>query len=477
MLSNSGSKDTFLTHYEVLWSLGEGVFGKVKLARHKLTGTQVALKVIQKTWWVRSESLEREVCIMKALNHPHIIQLFQVLDTKDELILVMEYAEGGDLHDYLRIHGRLEESEARDKFEQILLALSYLHGKRIVHRDLKPENLLLDRHNNMKLADFGLSVQWSNEKISPFCGSPEYAAPESYHLRSHHGPTVDIWSLGVILYHMVTGSLPFVGGNFWKLRRRIISGSFHMPAYLSEKCKDLLRKMLVLDPQSRSKVDELMKHPWVDMHSKLLILREPSPHHHHDPATTKAMITLGFDKDQIYNSVAQRKFDYVMATYLILLLKKEEGQGNWVLGKPSPLAVQDSPPQDHHLQPNVLGQKTVNIKESTIFNFFRRSEKRKRNQILALVHKGQRTTASKPALEPPSTTLRTPTRRGWRFRLRSNAVTAEESSPSEDSSLHAPEPEQSPASSHSDSQSTKGTAKKILKIIVKLCCCCCIPLS
>ncbi|KAG8520642.1 Serine/threonine-protein kinase MARK2 [Galemys pyrenaicus] len=125
---------------------------------------------------------------------------------------------------------------------------------------LKLENLLLDRHNKPKMADFSFSVQCSNEKVITYCGSPEYTAPEVCRHHRHHGPTVDIWSLGVILYRMVTGKLPFVEGTFWKLRRCIISGSFHMPAYLPDKCKDLLRKVLVLDPERRSKVEDLMKH-------------------------------------------------------------------------------------------------------------------------------------------------------------------------------------------------------------------------
>ncbi|XP_037376985.1 serine/threonine-protein kinase MARK2-like [Talpa occidentalis] len=473
MFCNFGSKDIVIRNYQILRTLGEGTYGKVKLARHSLTGTEVALKVIRKSWWVSKESLTREVCNMKALSHPHIVQLFQVLDTKGQLILVMEYMEGGDLHDYLQHHGRLAESEARGMFEQLLSALSYCHRKGVVHRDLKAENILMDRQENVKLGDFGLSVQCKGQELSTCCGSPEYAAPEIYRLHRHYGPAADIWSLGVVLYFMVTGALPFVGDNFWKLRQRVTSGCFHVPAYLSGQCEDLLRKMLVLDPQARSSIEDLVTHPWVKMRRELLAFRELS-YHHHDPAMTEAMVTMGFEKDEIHSSVAERKFDYIMATYLILHWKQQEGQGNAVLEKPSPVAVldKDSLSQDCHLQPNVSRKKTLEIKGPIVSGLLQPQEsgQKEGNQILALAsliaNQEQRNTTSSPAPQSPSTTRRPPPGRGWHLRFHSNAIAPQENS------FHAPEPDKTPASPCGHGQGRRATARQILNFVLRICCFC-----
>ncbi|XP_037375366.2 MAP/microtubule affinity-regulating kinase 4-like, partial [Talpa occidentalis] len=277
-----------MKNYRVLRTLGAGACAKVKLALHLVTGTEVAIKFICKARQARLEFLAREVACMKALQHPNIIQLFEVLDTPEELLLVMEYAGGGNLLDYLLRRGRLEELEARHKFQQILAAVAHCHARGIVHRDLKPENILMDREHNLKLSDFGLSIECAGAALSTFCGSPEYAAPEIFLHRPYAGPAVDVWSLGVVLYRMVTGALPFRGSDLVEIRDRVVSGHFHLPPYLSAQCRDLLGRMMVLDPQERSSLEAIQQHPWVRPTQGLLAVREPSPSHH-DAALAEAM--------------------------------------------------------------------------------------------------------------------------------------------------------------------------------------------
>ncbi|VDO03400.1 unnamed protein product [Rodentolepis nana] len=159
----------------------------------------------------------------------------------------------------------MKEKDARIKFRQIVSAVQYCHAKNIVHRDLKAENLLLDESMNLKIADFGFSNNYSSgRKLDTFCGSPPYAAPELFLGRKYDGPEVDVWSLGVILYTLVSGSLPFDGKNLKELRECVLRGSYRVPFYMSHECEMLLRKMLVLNPTKRASLLEIMKDKWLN---------------------------------------------------------------------------------------------------------------------------------------------------------------------------------------------------------------------
>jgi len=223
--------------YKIIKTLGKGNFAKVKLAIHLPTGREVAIKVIDKTPLNSSarEKLYREVKIMKLLNHPNIVRLFQVIESERSLYLVMEYASGGELFDHLVKNGRMREPDARMLFRQLVSAIEYCHRKSVVHRDLKAENLLLDQHMNIKIADFGFSNTFdANAPLETFCGSPPYAAPELFMGRKYSGPEVDSWSLGVVLYTLVIGILPFDGGNLKELRENVIRGKYQVPYCLPQ---------------------------------------------------------------------------------------------------------------------------------------------------------------------------------------------------------------------------------------------------
>ncbi|KAI2664581.1 MAP/microtubule affinity-regulating kinase 4 [Labeo rohita] len=254
-------------NYRLLKTIGKGNFAKVKLARHILTGKEVAIKIIDKTQLnpTSLQKLFREVRIMKTLRHPNIVQLFEVIETEKTLYLVMEYASGGEVFDYLVSHGRMKEIEARAKFRQIVSAVHYCHQKNIVHRDLKAENLLLDADANIKIADFGFSNEFTlGNKLDTFCGSPPYAAPELFQGKKYDGPEVDIWSLGVILYTLVSGSLPFDGQNLKELRERVLRGKYRVPFYMSTDCEGILRRFLVLNPSKRCTLEQVMKDKWMN---------------------------------------------------------------------------------------------------------------------------------------------------------------------------------------------------------------------
>ncbi|XP_073792050.1 serine/threonine-protein kinase MARK2 isoform X14 [Danio rerio] len=327
--------------YRLLKTIGKGNFAKVKLAKHILTGKEVAVKIIDKTQ-LNSSSLQklfREVRIMKLLNHPNIVKLFEVIETEKTLYLVMEYASGGEVFDYLVAHGRMKEKEARAKFRQIVSAVQYCHQKCIVHRDLKAENLLLDADMNIKIADFGFSNEFTlGNKLDTFCGSPPYAAPELFQGKKYDGPEVDVWSLGVILYTLVSGSLPFDGQNLKELRERVLRGKYRIPFYMSTDCENLLKKFLVLNPTKRGSLEQIMKDRWMNVgheDEELKPYIEPQPDYK-DPKRTgqhpssaggwkrDIMIRMGYSLDEIQDSLINQKYNDVMATYLLLDYRNSE---------------------------------------------------------------------------------------------------------------------------------------------------------
>ncbi|XP_029932600.1 serine/threonine-protein kinase MARK2 isoform X5 [Myripristis murdjan] len=327
--TTTADEQPHIGNYRLLKTIGKGNFAKVKLARHVLTGKEVAVKIIDKTQ-LNSSSLQklfREVRIMKLLNHPNIVKLFEVIETDKTLYLVMEYASGGEVFDYLVAHGRMKEKEARAKFRQIVSAVQYCHQKCIVHRDLKAENLLLDADMNIKIADFGFSNEFTlGNKLDTFCGSPPYAAPELFQGKKYDGPEVDVWSLGVILYTLVSGSLPFDGQNLKELRERVLRGKYRIPFYMSTDCENLLKKFLILNPSKRGSLEQIMRDRWMNVgheEEELKPYIEPQPDYK-DPKRTDIMLQMGFTQDEIQDSLVNQKYNDVMATYLLLDYRNSE---------------------------------------------------------------------------------------------------------------------------------------------------------
>ncbi|TRY72150.1 hypothetical protein TCAL_03411 [Tigriopus californicus] len=321
--SRRAGEEPHIGKYRLLKTIGKGNFAKVKLAKHIPTGKEVAIKIIDKTQLNPGslQKLFREVRIMKTLDHPNIVKLFQVIETEKTLYLVMEYASGGEVFDYLVLHGRMKEKEARAKFRQIVSAVQYCHQKKIIHRDLKAENLLLDSEMNIKIADFGFSNEFQpGSKLDTFCGSPPYAAPELFQGKKYDGPEVDVWSLGVILYTLVSGSLPFDGSTLRELRERVLRGKYRIPFYMSTDCENLLKKFLVLNPARRASLETIMKDKWMNMgyeEEELLPFKEPIL----DISDTKRidmLVTMGYNRKEVEESLRTHKFDDSYASYLLL---------------------------------------------------------------------------------------------------------------------------------------------------------------
>lgn len=331
--------------YDIERTLGKGNFAVVKLARHRVTKTQVAIKIIDKTRLDPSnlEKIYREVQIMKLLNHPHIIKLYQVMETKDMLYIVTEFAKNGEMFDHLTSSGHLSESEARKKFWQILSAVEYCHSHHIVHRDLKTENLLLDASMNIKLADFGFGNFYkSGEPLSTWCGSPPYAAPEVFEGKEYEGPHLDIWSLGVVLYVLVCGSLPFDGPNLPTLRQRVLEGRFRIPYFMSQDCEILIRRMLVVDPTKRITIAQIKQHKWMQADPSLQKQQSLSFSMHnynsnlgdYNEQVLGIMQTLGIDRRRTIESLQNSSYNHFAAIYYLLLERLKEYRNNQLSNRP-----------------------------------------------------------------------------------------------------------------------------------------------
>nr|CAD7423082.1 unnamed protein product [Timema monikensis] len=337
----NGERIVRVGYYELEKTIGKGNFAVVKLATHVVTKTKVAIKIIDKTKLDEDnlKKIFREIQIMTKLQHPHIIRLYQVMETEKMIYLVTEYASGGEIFDYLVENGRMNEKEARRIFQQIVAAVHYCHTRQIVHRDLKAENLLLDLDKDIKLADFGFSNHFQpGQKMSTWCGSPPYAAPELFEGREYDGPKTDIWSMGVVLYVLVCGALPFDGSTLQNLRTRVIKGKFRIPFFMSADCEHLIRHMLVVEPEKRLGIKQILNHRWMIQGEDNLSIKKLAPELelHYDTSNkilplnnevVEHMLRLpGLDSEMIQRSVQSQSFDHISAIYHLLVDKLKSNE-------------------------------------------------------------------------------------------------------------------------------------------------------
>lgn len=263
--------------YELEKTIGEGSFARVKFARCVHDNTPVAVKVISRREVDRAKLgmiVRREIRVMKAVRHPCVIDLKDVLATKEKIYIVMELVTGGELFDIVAARGRLPEQEARAHFQRLIDGVHFCHVRGVYHRDLKPENLLLDQSGCLKISDFGLSAliapsdspnavpSTSSNLLTTTCGTPNYAAPEILRQNQYFGAPADVWSAGVILYVLASGSLPFDEASLPELYGKIVHARYTMPNHFSSGLANLLRKILVTDPRKRATIADIKKDPW-----------------------------------------------------------------------------------------------------------------------------------------------------------------------------------------------------------------------
>ncbi|KAF7294399.1 CAMK/CAMKL/GIN4 protein kinase [Mycena kentingensis (nom. inval.)] len=263
-----------------LWKIGRtigtGSSGRVRIARNSKTGQYAAVKIVSKLNLNSTMSLdnlgdeaertqlalEREIVVMKLIDHPNIMRLYDVWETSTDLYLILEYVQGGELFEHLCKKGRLPTEEALGYFQQIIAAIDYCHQFNIAHRDLKPENILLDEQFNVKIADFGMAAWQANGMLETSCGSPHYAAPEIVSAHAYNGSAADIWSCGVILHALLAGRLPFDDEDLCALLEKVKKGVFKMPHDIDPLAQDLIAKMLTINVQNRITMPELLAHPF-----------------------------------------------------------------------------------------------------------------------------------------------------------------------------------------------------------------------
>lgn len=319
-------------HYILGKTIGEGTFGKVKLGTHILTGEKVAVKILEKERIVDVADVERvarEIHILKLLQHPHVIQLYEIIETPRQLYLIMEYCSGGELFDHIVASGRVREREACRFLHQIVAGVEQIHRMNVVHRDLKPENLLLDEHRNIKIVDFGLSNTFQEgQLLKTACGSPCYAAPEMIAGHRYVPSLCDIWSCGVILFALVCGYLPFEDQNTAALYRKILNADYQPPKFISDSVRDLIARMLTTDPEQRYTVQRIRAHAWYRQVTEPTVKWDGERGERMlEEDVLEQLDRFGFPRDYAIKCLQMNKHNHVTTTYYLLTEKKHRMAG------------------------------------------------------------------------------------------------------------------------------------------------------
>ncbi|XP_030591217.1 serine/threonine-protein kinase BRSK2-like isoform X3 [Archocentrus centrarchus] len=333
-----GQSSQYVGPYRLEKTLGKGQTGLVKLGVHCITGQKVAIKIVNREKLSESVlmKVEREIAILKLIEHPHVLKLHDVYENNKYLYLVLEHVSGGELFDYLVKKGRLTPKEARKFFRQIISALDFCHSHSICHRDLKPENLLLDEKNNIRIADFGMaSLQVGDSLLETSCGSPHYACPEVIRGEKYDGRRADVWSCGVILFALLVGALPFDHDNLRQLLEKVKSGVFHMPHFIPPDCQALLKGMIEVNADKRLTLEAIQKHPWYLGGRNEPCPEQPPPRRvcmksilsltELDPDVLESMYSLGCFRDRVKltQDLTSEEENQEKMIYYLLLDRKE----------------------------------------------------------------------------------------------------------------------------------------------------------
>ena len=325
-----------LVNYNFIKTIGEGTFGKVKLALHKPTKEQVAIKILEKAKIKNKKDLERiekEIKYMKKLNHPNIVKIYEIIENENNFYISMEYVSGGELFNYIVKNKRLEENEASFFYSQIIHIIQEIHKYKICHRDLKPENLLLTPNKTIKLIDFGLSNEYENYLYTP-CGSPCYASPEVIKGLKYSGLAIDLWASGIILFSMLCGYLPFDDKNNEKLFRKILKCRIEFPRkfVISENAQDLIKKILRPDPSKRITLEEILEHPFLTYGNKKYKERINMDINKQDKLIIDYMVNvmkISNDKNIIKKNITDNRHNHYTTIFNLLKKKYNEGRFNY----------------------------------------------------------------------------------------------------------------------------------------------------
>ncbi|KAI9373142.1 kinase-like domain-containing protein [Aspergillus egyptiacus] len=256
--------------FEIGKPLGKGKFGRVYLAKERSSGFVCALKVLHKSELQQGgvqKQVRREIEIQSNLRHPNVLRLYGHFQDSKRIFLILEFAGRGELYKHLRKEHRFPEWKAAQYIAQMTSALKYLHKKHVMHRDIKPENILVGIHGEIKISDFGWSVHAPNNRRQTMCGTLDYLPPEmlSGAQSNFYSEKVDLWSLGVLTYEFLVGEAPFEDTPVMT-QRRIAKADMSVPSFVSPEARDLIKRLLVLDPEKRIPLDEIQKHPWILKH-------------------------------------------------------------------------------------------------------------------------------------------------------------------------------------------------------------------